>query len=124
MDRIIFGVDGGIGTERETVARELAHKHYEIETGLTHVYWINSTVETGRGATEPIKLLEVNENTVPSGIMPLQFGPSPAFGVHYPSVIVEVTPNEFARIRSGELRLPEGWTVGEEIPRGTHEEGR
>jgi hypothetical protein len=124
MDRIIFGVDGGIGTERETVARELAHKHYEIETGLTHVYWINSPVETGRGATEPIKLLEVNENTVPSGIMPLQFGPSPASGVHYPSVIVEVTPNEFERIRSGELRLPEGWSVGEEIPRGTHEEGR
>lgn len=124
LDRIIFGVDSAFGPERETVARELAHKHYEIESGLTHVCWINSPAETGEKATEPIKLLEVNENTVPSGILPLQFGPSPASGVYFPSVIVEVTPNEFAKLRIGELRLPDGWTLGEEIPKAAHEEGR
>ena len=40
---------------------------------------------------EPIKLLEVNENTVAAGVMPLYFGPAPASGIPYPSVIVEVT---------------------------------
>lgn len=117
MDRIVFGTELGSAQGREAVARELAHKHYEIESGLTHVFWITSPSETELNPTEPIKLLEVNENTVPSGIMPIQFGPSPASGVYYPSVIVEVTPHEYARIQTGDLRLPEGWDLGEEIPK-------
>jgi hypothetical protein len=55
--------------------------------------------------------------------MPLQFGPAPASGLHYPSVIVEVTPDEYSRIQSGELKLPDGWTLGEEIPKPRPEEG-
>jgi hypothetical protein len=49
--------------------------------------------------------------------MPLQFGPSPASGLHYPSIIVEVTPEEFERIQTQQLELPEGWIVGERLPR-------
>jgi hypothetical protein len=120
-DRIVFGIDSGAISERETVARELASKHYEIEDGLTHVYWITSAHESESSPTEPIKLLEANENTIPSGIMPIQFGPSPASGVFYPSVIVEVTPSEFAKIQSGELLLPQSWSLGEEIPKSTQE---
>ena len=67
--------------------------------------------------TTPIKLLEVNADTAPSGVMPLHFGPAPAGGIPYPSVIVEVTPDEFERIRAHELKLPDGWTIGEEYPR-------
>ena len=66
----------------------------------------------------------MNENTVPSGIMPLQFGPAPSSGIHYSSVIVEVTPDEYSKLRSGELKLPEGWTLGEEIPKPCPEEGQ
>jgi hypothetical protein len=33
--------------------------------------------------------------------------------IHYPSVIVEVTPEEFDRIQTQKLALPEGWTIGE-----------
>ena len=72
----------------------------------------------------PIKLLEVNENTVPSGVMPIQFGPSLASGIHYSSIIVEVTPDEYEEIQTGKLGLPDGWTLGEEIPKARHETGR
>jgi hypothetical protein len=61
--------------------------------------------------------LEVNADTVPTGVVPLHFGPAPASGIPYPSVIVEVTPGEFDRIRARELPLPAGWEVGEELPR-------
>jgi len=64
-----------------------------------------------------VKLRRMNENTVASGIMPIQFGPSPASGLHYPSVIVEVTPDEFQKIENDEPRLPHGWTVGDQIPK-------
>jgi hypothetical protein len=122
--RIVSGADLGHLAKKKAVARELVSKHYEVEEGLTHVYWITSPSENASNPMEPIKLLEVNENTVPSGILPLQFGPSPASGIDYPSVIVEVTPGEFARIRSGQLGLPNGWTLGAEIPKTKPEEGR
>ncbi len=31
--------------------------------------------------------------------------------------IVEVSPAEFEKIKTKELKLPKGWQVGEEIPR-------
>ena len=55
--------------------------------GFTHLYRLTGTAEVELRPAEPIKLLEVNEYTVPSGIMPLQFGPSPASGLDYSSII-------------------------------------
>jgi hypothetical protein len=109
---------------RDEAARDLAKKHFQVEAGLTHVIRIGGSAEVEFRPNEPIKLLEVNENTVPSGIMPLQFGPSPASGIHYSSVIVEVTPDEYEKIQTGELGLPEGWTLGEEIPKTNQEGGQ
>jgi hypothetical protein len=58
--------------EEEAVA--LAQTHYKVETGLTHVFRIIGDGAAEAMPEEPIKLLEVNENTVPSGILPIQFG--------------------------------------------------
>lgn len=108
---------------KDEVARELARKHYEAETGLTHVIRIGVSADVEFQPNEPIKLLEVNKYTIPSGIMPLQFGPSPASGIPFRSVIVEVTPDEYERIQKSELSLPDGWMLGEEIPRPDPERG-
>jgi hypothetical protein len=102
---------------KDAEAVALAQKHYQVETGLTHVFRITGAAEVEARPMEPIKLLEVNENTVPSGILPLQFGPSPASGLHYPCVIMEVTPDEYQKIQSAELRLPNGWQIGDLIPK-------
>jgi len=88
-----------------------------VEVGLSHVFRITGSADVEARPTEPIKLLEVNENTVPSGILPIQFGPEPAVGLHYPSIILEVTPDEFQKIQSDELKLPNGWKVGDLIPK-------
>jgi len=106
-----------LAEERTRAANDLARRHYETETGLTRIIRLNGGAEAEVTALEPIKLLEVNENTFASGVQPLHFGPAPASGVMFPSVIVEVTPDEFDRIRSHDLRLPRGWTLGDEIPR-------
>ena len=108
---------------KEEEARYLAGKHYEIEVGLSKVFRVLGPGDADLQATEPIKLLEVNENTVPSGIMPIGFGPHPASGLHYPSIIVEVTPEEFRKIDSQEWQLPHGWRVGELIPKPPIHEG-
>src|SRR5208337_4589158 len=85
---------------KDEEAMTLAQKHYEIEAGLMQIFRITGSAEVELRPLEPIMLLEVNENTVPSGIMPIQFGPSPASGLYYPSIILEVTPDEFQRIQS------------------------
>ncbi len=109
---------------KDEEAKELAEWHYRIEDGLTHVFRLTSTSEREVSPSEPIKLLEVNENTVASGIMPIQFGPSPASGLHYPSVILEVTPDEYEKIRREEWTLPHGWRIGGLIPKPDTEPGR
>jgi hypothetical protein len=106
-----------VATEKAAVAKELARKHYQIEVGLTQVFRLTGSAEAEVARGEPIKLLEVNENTVASGVMPLYFGPAPASGIPYPSVIIEVTPDEFEKIKKQELKLPQGWTIAEEFPR-------
>jgi len=108
---------GCIMPTKDEEALELARKHYEVEAGLTQIFRITGSADNEVSPNEPIKLLEVNENTVPSGIMPIQFGPSPASGLHHPSIILEVTPDEFQKIRNHELELPNGWEIGDLIPR-------
>lgn len=89
----------------------LAKFHYQTQPGITDIFRL-TTPGSGREdlQTEPIKLLGVNPDTVPTGITPLAFPPIPASGV-YPSIVVEVTPDEFARLKNGELSLPNSWEL-------------
>jgi hypothetical protein len=105
-------------SDKDEVAKNLAHKHYDIEPGITRIFKLRDKPELEGLSSSPIKLLEINVDTVASGIMPLYFGPVPASGIPYPSVIVEVTPDEFERIKAQELKLPDGWTLDEEYPKG------
>ena len=59
-------------------------------------------------------MLEVNSATVAVGIEPIGFGVDPGSGIHYPSKIVEITRGEFEQLTQGRLKLPNGWTIGEE----------
>ena len=107
-------------TERKSLAaRILAAKHYQAELGLQKIFRITGSAEVEMRSSEPIKLLEVNINTVPSGILPVSFGPAPASGIPYPSVIVEVSPEEYTKIVTQELKLPKDWNLSEEFPKPT-----
>lgn len=99
-------------TDRDEAARRLAHLHYELEPEILRIYQIDAAQEP---TPPPIRLLEVSEGTPPSGILPLHFGPAPE--IPFPSVIIAVTPEEFRQIQDQALALPEGWTVGAEVPR-------
>lgn len=106
---------------RNAVARALAAKHFQLEEGISHIFRVHAEDETHVRSNEPIKLLEVNENTVAVGILPVHFGASST--IPYPSIIIEVTPVEFTKIVSRELELPQGWILGEEIPRSQSNNG-
>jgi hypothetical protein len=113
--RLALG-DSGMWNKDEE-ARKLADAHYKVEEGITQIFRIvlRRPKDESR-PDEPIKLLEVNEATVPLGIRPVGFGPAPAWGLHFPSLIIQITPGEYEEIQNRTLKLPKGWTIGDLLP--------
>jgi hypothetical protein len=101
---------------KEDAAKLLAESHYAIEPGIKHVFKIVASAGNESDPKEPIKLLEVNESSTAVGIQPVFFGPHAASGMCFPSVIVEVTPDEYNKIVCNPpiLPLPNGWRLGDE----------
>lgn len=98
---------------KEGVAEQLANAHLAVESGITRIVRLRGGEALECDPKEPLKLLEVNEDTFAAGVRPVFFPPSAGRGVPYPTVIVEVTPEEFGRIETGELALPNGWAMAE-----------
>jgi len=107
---------------KDAVAEKLARAHFAIEPEIEHVFRLVGPNEAD--PLEPIKLLEVNPNTVPEGIVPVEFGPDAEAGIPYSSDMVEITPTEFEQVQAGELQLPNGWKLDEEYPRPAKEESK
>ena len=105
-----------IDRSRDGVARTLAESHYRVDPAIRRVMRLLAPLNED-SPSEPIKLLEVNEETSMSGVVPVYFGAHAASGVFFPSVIVEVRPEEFEQICGGQLPLPNGWKLGPEYIR-------
>lgn len=97
---------------KSETARVLADAHRKVEPGIRRIIRVVAVREDDAG--EPVKLLEVNPDTSPSGIFPIAFSPDPP-RVPFPSVVIEVTEGEFEKIKAGSLTLPDGWQLGETL---------
>jgi hypothetical protein len=90
------------------VIQWLVEHHFQIEDGLERVVVIH-----GPGFAdprEPIKLLEVNANTIATGsVEPFSF--SPTSDVPFVTEIAEITPEEYTKLQKRELAMPEGWPL-------------
>lgn len=96
--------------DKDSVAIDLAKAHHADDPAIIRI--IRLMVDEENLPAEPIKLLEVNPGTSPSGISPMTFNADPANGVPFPSTVVEVTVTEFSQIQRGKLQLPNGWKLG------------
>lgn len=93
--------------DKDSVAEDLIRWHFQVEPGLVRVYRVISKNEDD--PREPIKLIEVNDQTVSTGSFEA-YGFAPTLDVPFPTLIAEVTPGELEELRrSG--RIPEGWDV-------------
>ena len=98
-----------IDRSRDGVAQRLAESHYRVDPAIRQVIRLLAPMDED-SSSEPIKLLEVNEETSMSGVVPVFFGAHAASGIFFPSVIVEVRPEEFEQMRLGigETLMPLG----------------
>ena len=101
----------GITGQRAEVARKLADAHFESEPAIQHIFRYRAAPADEDRDNEPIKLLEVNDETIPVGIQPVYFGPHPGSKIFFPSAIIEITAEEYKRLLSGDLQLPEQWKI-------------
>ena len=92
---------------KDAVAAELIHWHFQIEPGLVAVYRVTNDRESD--PKEPIKLIEVNADTIATGSFEA-YGFAAPREVPFPTLIAEVTPDELAELRRNG-RLPAGWDV-------------
>ena len=93
---------------KDQVARDLIAWHFQMEPEITKIYRVQAEHEDRED--EPIKLLEVNPESVETGRVD-SFLFDPAADITYPSVVAEVTPRELELIRLQLLTLPEGWSL-------------
>jgi hypothetical protein len=98
--------------DKSKIARELADAHRKFEPGIMRIIRVVTDSEDDPG--EPVKLLEVNPDTSPSGIVPIAFGPDPP-QIPFPTVVIEVTEAEYDKILEGSLKLPDGWLRDETL---------
>ena len=93
---------------KEDVARALVGAHFEIEPGLERVLVIRST--DWDDPSTPIKLLEINVNTLATGSVEA-YAFSPTADTPYPTRIAEITPAEYEQLQQNKLLLPRDWPL-------------
>jgi hypothetical protein len=99
---------------KKAAAEKLIAWHFEVEPDLVEVLHIISDNEDA--SDEPIKLLEINAATPPSGsVDPFSFAPSTE--TPYRTAVAEITPEEFERLKRDEIKLPAGWSLAKAEPK-------
>jgi hypothetical protein len=87
-------------------ARDLAEAHRKADPGTTTVLLLSDP------AGQEIRLIEVSANAPWSGdVFPFRFEARPDLGIDFPSVVVLLSPGEWADVEAGRLALPPGWDL-------------
>ncbi len=88
----------------EKSVKFLAQNNFEVEDGLDRIVWLR------HGADDEIRLIEVNRNGFPTGrVEAFYFAPSEE--VPFETYLSDITPKEWLKVLSGEIPLPEGWSL-------------
>ena len=93
---------------KDEAAEDLIDWHFETGPEIVLVYRFLSENESADG--EPIKLLDVNAETLATGRV-TPFGFAGTQEMPYPTVIAMVTPEEMEQIENNALPLPRGWRL-------------
>jgi hypothetical protein len=89
-------------------AIKLTEYHREAEPGLRRVAFYPDP----RG--KEIRLLEIVAGSPTSNeVLPFRFAPDPDREIYFPSVIVELSPQEYLMLSQGRLTLPEEWKLSQ-----------
>jgi|JI10StandDraft_1071094.scaffolds.fasta_scaffold1922350_2 hypothetical protein len=93
--------------DKDAAAEKLIAAHFQLEPGLVQIYRVHAHNEAD--PDEPIKLVEVNTDTIATGSFEA-YGFAPSRETPFPTLIAEVTPDELLELqRQG--RWPSAWDL-------------
>lgn len=91
-------------------ARSLAGSHFASDPELELILFAPGQ--------RKIRLIEVTRSVgTTNEIFPVQFGPDPARGIHFPSEIILLSPVEWELLSMRQLRLPKTWGAFDKLER-------
>ena len=108
--------------DKSAAAKEWAEGTYETNYS-EKIFRLVGTKEEEASPDEPIKMLEVDPDTIPVGIEGLYFGKGRGHKADnfwltaYSWVLIAITPDEFISLQDGSLKLPNGWKLGQSYKR-------
>jgi len=94
---------------RNSMARWYAKEHLKTDPGIVAVYYL----PTNAGERE-IRLIEVNKligDRNDDALEPIDFGVDTGMETAHKLFVLDVTPEQWERIRRQELPLPGNWTL-------------
>jgi hypothetical protein len=95
--------------DRDSMAKWYATEHLNTDPGIVKIYYL----PTNSGDRE-IRLLEVNKlmaERTEDALEPIDFGVDRGQHTEHHLFVLDVTPEQWERIESGELQLPSGWSL-------------
>ena len=94
----------------EQVAKELAAAHRMADVDTIAVYWAPDPEQ------REIRLVEVSGSVGETGeVLPFRFAPRVDRGIPYASVLILLNPDEWEKVKSGELKLPLSWPSADKL---------
>jgi hypothetical protein len=95
--------------DRDSMAHWYAGEHLKTDPGVVAIYYLP------RNASErEIRFVEVNEligDRNDNALEPIDFGVDSGMESEHKLFVLDVTPEQWERIRSHTLRLPDDWSL-------------
>lgn len=83
----------------------------EADDGVTLVRRLDTPFDS---VANSVTVLEVNRDAGESGsLVPVPFAPSGE--IPFSTTVIELSPSEYEQLKGGQLPLPDGWALTEDI---------
>jgi hypothetical protein len=95
--------------DRNATARWYAKQHLKTDPGVRSVYYLPVNAPE-----REIRFIEVNEligEQNDDSLQPIDFGVDTGLDSEHKLFVLDVTPNQWDRIRRSSLPLPQGWSL-------------
>ena len=100
--------------DRNAMARWYAKQHLKTDPGLRSVYYLPANAPE-----REIRFIEINDligERNDDALQPIDFGVDSGTETEHKLFVLDVTPNQWDRIKQALLPLPQGWTLQNAVP--------
>ena len=99
--------------DRDSMARWYAKEHLKTDPGIETIHYLPN----GAGDRE-IRFIEINTllaDRTDDALEPIDFGIDRGTDNAHKLYVLDVTPEQWAKLQTGELALPSGWSLDDRI---------